>query len=79
VVAVSDRNTATQSTRRKIGSPLGCLFCSANPRTEKQPLKRKVIINTNAPEEKSGLFAHFFRRKPKRFFFKNSFSVRVSF
>ena len=32
-----------------------------------------MIINTNAPEEKSGLFAHFFRRKPKRFSLKTAF------
>jgi hypothetical protein len=31
-----------------------------------------VGINTNAPDEKSGLFAHFFRRLPKGNLLKNN-------
>ena len=31
-----------------------------------------VGINTNAPDEKSGLFAHFFRRLPKGIYLKNN-------
>jgi hypothetical protein len=58
VAAGQDRNTATQSTRRKIGSPLGCLELHE--------------INTNAPPEKGGLFAHFFRRLPKGIYLKNN-------
>jgi hypothetical protein len=56
VAAGQGRNTATQSTRRKIGSPLGCLELHE--------------INTNAPPEKGGLFAHFFRRLPRGIYLK---------
>jgi hypothetical protein len=47
-------------------APLGCLFCSAKSSETKKILKEEMIINTNALR----LFAHFFRRKPKRLFFK---------
>jgi hypothetical protein len=38
-----------------------------------------VEPHTNAPEEKSGLFAHFFRRLPKGIYLKNNFYVLAIF
>jgi hypothetical protein len=64
-VAVRDRNTATRSAKKsflRVGIN-NAFFCSLGVFI--------VGIYTNAPDEKSGLFAHFFRRLPKGIYLKN--------
>jgi hypothetical protein len=53
-------------------APLGCLFALLNPGNKENLLKEKVKLHTNAPEEKSGLFAHFFRRLPTGIYLKKN-------
>jgi hypothetical protein len=50
----------------------GVYFALLNHWNKENLLKEKVKPHTNAPEEKSGLFAHFFRRLPRGIYLKNN-------
>jgi hypothetical protein len=68
VVAVSDRNTATQSQKNQekwFFCSFGVFICSAESVLKRNP---KTKLHTNALR----LFAHFFRRLPKGIYLKNN-------
>jgi hypothetical protein len=72
VVAVSDRNTATQSQKNQekwFFCSFGVFICSAESVLKTKILKeKKTKLHTNALR----LFAHFFRRLPRGIYLKNN-------